>query len=155
VRRGVEALRDGRYRVRLEKAAPALLAQLAAEARELIGESDPAVSRLFPPAYPDDPVAAEQYAGLVRGELEAGRVAALRTLEETAGADYLDQAQADAWCGAVNDLRLILGDGLELPADGGEWEFDPDDPGAPRISAYLWLTWLQSSLIDALTTRLR
>jgi hypothetical protein len=153
-RPGVRPLRDGGYGVALDDESRRVLAHLAAELRELITQRDRAVDRLFPAAYADDAVASAEFADLMRGDLEAGRVAALRLLEETADAERLDPAQADAWCGALNDLRLVIGEQVGVTEELDEYDLDPTDPRTQQLSVYLWLTWLQSTVVDALASRL-
>ena len=49
---------------------------------------------------------------------------------------------------ALNDVRLALGVVLEVTED--EMQLAPDDPRAPGLELYGWLTWLQGSLIQEL-----
>jgi hypothetical protein len=151
---GVRPLSDGGYGVRLHPADRELLRTLAADVRELVEQRDGAVARLFPPAYRHDEEAEAEYERLVHDELAAGRVRALRTVEASASADRLDAAEADAWCGALNDLRLVLGERLGVTDELIEQELAPGDPRGPQVAVYLWLTWLQSTLVDALASRL-
>jgi uncharacterized protein DUF2017 len=153
-RTGVWPLHDGGYGVQLDEPSRQVLAHLAADLRGLVEGRNPAVDRLFPAAYVDDPEASAEYESMMRGELEAGRVTALRLLEETAGADRLTQPQADAWCGALNDLRLVIGEQAGVTEELYERDLDPTDPRAAQLSVYLWLTWLQSTVVDALAARL-
>jgi len=154
MRHGVRPLADGGYRVRLGRDERDLLDLLAAELVQLVTADDDAVARLFPAAYRDDPPADEEYRRLTRGSLVDGRVAALETLRATAGSDRLTQPEADAWCGALNDLRLVLGERLGVTEDLYVDGIDPRDPRAPELAVYGWLTWLQADVVDALATRL-
>ncbi len=154
LRHGIQALQDGGYRVRLERRERELLDLLAAELEQLVTSDDPAVARLFPAAYRDDPAADEEYRRLTRSSLADGRLRALRTLRETSSADELDEAAADAWCVALNDLRLVLGERLGVTEELYESGIDERDPRAPELAFYGWLTWLQASLVDALASRL-
>ncbi|MCA1821856.1 MAG: DUF2017 domain-containing protein, partial [Pseudonocardia sp.] len=47
------------------------------------------------------------------------------------------------------DVRLALGTVLEVTEDMPD-ELAPDDPRAPHLAVYHWLTWVQESLIQAL-----
>jgi len=154
VRHGVRPLDDGGYRVRLGRDERDLLDLLAAELVQLVTADDDAVGRLFPAAFRDDPAADEEYRRLTRGSLVDGRVAALETLRATTSADRLTHPEADAWCGALNDLRLVLGDRLGVTEDLYVDGIDPRDPRAPELAVYGWLTWLQADVVDALATRL-
>jgi hypothetical protein len=151
---GVHALPDGGYEVRLEPEERDLLRALAAELEELVAAEDPVTRRLFPPAYKDSPDDEAEYYRLVHSTLASGRVEALRRLRATAHAVHLTQDDADVWCGTLNDLRLVLGDQLDVTEELDERGFDPSHPDAAELSLYGWLTWLQGSVIDALASRL-
>jgi hypothetical protein len=150
----VKPLRDGGYRVRLGDDERRTLGALLVELRGLIQGEDAAVSRLFPAAYRDDAEASEEYDRLVRGELVARRLEAIDTVETSIRADRLDEAQLAAWCGALNDLRLVLGEQLGVTEDLYEEGIRQDDPRAPGLALYGWLTWLQGHVVEALASRL-
>jgi Domain of unknown function (DUF2017) len=153
LRHGVRAVSDG-YRVSLGRDERELLDLLAAELVQLVTADDDAVARLFPAAYRDDPAAEEEYRRLTRSSLVDGRVSMLETLRETSSAERLTQQEADAWLGALNDLRLVLGERLGVTEDLYANGIDPHDPRAPELSVYGWLTWLQAELVEALASRL-
>lgn len=150
----VEPLAGGGYILRLGPRERELLRSLCAELRSLVEEEDAAVGRLFPPAFRDDEEASAEYDRLVRGELVSGRLAALEIVRATLEADRLDEEQLAAWCGALNDLRLVLGERLGVTEDMYERELDPRDPRAPELAVYGWLTWLQGNVVEALASRL-
>ena len=89
---GVQPLPDGRYAVDLEPEERELLRGLAAELEELVASEDPAVARLFPAAYRDDPKADEEYRRLVRQSLVSGRLEALATLRAARTASLTEAA---------------------------------------------------------------
>jgi hypothetical protein len=151
---GVQPRADGGYHVRLEPEEQTVLRELSARLEELVATEDEAARRLFPPAYRDAPEEEADYQRLVHSSLASGRVQALRTLRATAGATHLSQADADAWCGALNDLRLVLGDRLGVTEELYETGIEPDHPKAYELTVYGWLTWLQGTLVDALASRL-
>ena len=150
----VRPLRKGGYRIVLESAEREALRTLCAELRDLIAADDEAVARLFPAAYRDDPAASAEYDRLVRDGLSAGRLEALSTVERTIDADRVDEDELAAWCGALNDLRLVLGEELGVTEDLYEGGIDPRDPRAPQLAVYGWLTFLQGSVVEALASRL-
>jgi hypothetical protein len=150
----VRPLRGGGYRVRLGENERRTLRSLCAELRALITAEDGAVGRLFPAAYRDDEAANADYEALVRDELVEGRLAAIATVEASIQAERLDEEQLAAWCGALNDLRLVLGEQLGVTEDLYERGFDEDDPRAPGLALYGWLTWLKGHVVEALASRL-
>jgi hypothetical protein len=149
----VRALRDGGYRLELADAERELLLDLCSDLGGLIETRDDAVGRLFPPALRDDPEASAEFDRLVHGELASGRLEALETVRATIGAKRLDEAELEAWCGALNDLRLVLGERLGVTEDTYERPLDPRDPRAPELAVFGWLTWLQGSAVEALASR--
>jgi hypothetical protein len=150
----VQPLRDGGYRLRLGDVERATVRHLCDELRGLIEADDQAVGRLFPAAFRDDADASAEFDRLVHGELVDGRLQALRTVRTTLDADRLDEAQLTAWCGALNDLRLVLGEQLGVTEDLYVSGVDPADPRAPELALYGWLTWLQGHVVEALASRL-
>jgi Domain of unknown function (DUF2017) len=151
---GIARRRDGRFRVRLLAQERELLRRLPDELRDLLADDDPTLVRLFPPAYPEDERADEDYRGLVRGELLDGKLAALRTLQETADEQRLDEKQLGAWLGALESLRLVLGTQLDVTEETYVAPPDPRDPQAQQYALYGWLSWLQEEVVQALASGL-
>jgi hypothetical protein len=141
---------DGSFRLRLTRPERVLLRSLPRQLRELLEAEDPAVERLFPPAYRDDPEREAEYRRMVHDELVAGRRRALDVMESTVDADRLDGDQMAAWLGALNDLRLVLGTRLEVTEDAVEEDFPPADPRRETLALYHYLGWLESQAVDAL-----
>jgi hypothetical protein len=146
--------RDGdRFRVRLSPEERALLGGLVDDLEALLGdEDDPAVRRLYPDAYADDEAAAGEYRSLVGEELRAGRHGALATLRETIRRDTLTEEELGAWLGVLNDLRLVLGTRLGVTEELYQQELAPNDPRAPEVAVFLYLTWLEETTVAALRT---
>jgi hypothetical protein len=147
-------LGDGRYRVRLGSQEREAVRELCAELRTLVAADAPDVARLFPPAFRDDDEAAADFAELTRDGLENERLAAFDTVARTIAADELDEAEAAAWCGALNDARLVLGERLDVTEELYATGIRRDDPRAPELAFYAWLSWLQGELVEALASRL-
>jgi uncharacterized protein DUF2017 len=130
--------------------------------------------RTGPSTAPDDPILSRLLPDFHRMEeasaADRDSAAALRSLHEpelldlktgvagvvldtcppTGGRVALSLEQADAWLSALNDVRLALGTTLgvseEMPDDVPD-----DDPRAPHLGVYHWLTWMQESLVAALS----
>lgn len=147
----IERTRDGDFRLRLSDGERALLRQLPATVESLLagGADDPALRRLFPPAYADDPEADAEFQRLMRDELLGGRVQALRLLAETADRDRLTADELDLWLGALNDLRLVLGTKLDVTEETFAVELDPRDPRGEELALYAYLSWLQEHAVEA------
>lgn len=111
--------------------------------------TDPALQRLRPEAYAaevDDGEAAADYRRLAGGalaSLQRERVASV--LETLSRGDRFDltTAEAQAWVGAVNDLRLVLGSRLEITDDS------TPEP-TPGLQLFAWLGHLLHELLVAL-----
>ena len=66
----------------------------------------------------------------------------------------LDEAQLEAWLGALESLRLVLGTQLDVTEETYAAELDPDDPSAPALALYGYLSWLQEQAVEALAAGL-
>jgi len=130
---------------------------------------DPVLARFFPTAYPDDDEAAGDFRRFTEGTLRDGKARAaahlIDTLEEAGLPEddlediyidvELDQEASLTWLRAFNDIRLAIGTRLDI-AEGDEeyWDSLPeDDPRAHVYDIYAFLTFLQETLVQALTVR--
>jgi uncharacterized protein DUF2017 len=117
---------------------------------------DPALARLLPDAYPDDPDASREFRRYTEKDLRADKVAAARTvlatLPERGGRIRLSQPEAQMWLRALNDIRLALGVRLGVTEDAAEemGRLRPDDPRYGVLAVYDWLSGTQESLVRAL-----
>ncbi len=152
--RRIQRERKGGYRLRLPPEERELLKSLPEQMRDVLQTDDPALRRLFPPAYTDDTEADDEFRRLMREDLLEGKLAALRVVEETAGADHLTGEQLEGWLGALESLRLYLGTQLDITEEVYERDLDPDDPAAPALALYGYLSWLQEEAVAALSSSL-
>jgi Domain of unknown function (DUF2017) len=143
---------DGSVELGLSHEERTLLVGLAAELRSLLegATGDPALRRLFPPAY-DDEGDERAYRDLMGGELLDGRREALELLARTAEQKRLSAEEADAWLRALNDLRLVLGTRLDVQEDTLLDDLRPDDERAAGLAVYGYLSWIQEQLVAALS----
>lgn len=158
---------DGRVAVRLATREREILAGLAAElatatasrrldpdvdapAPVLDEEVQAALARLSPDAVRDDPDASAAFRELTAADLEETRQERFAVLAATIDQIYLDEAQASAWLGAVNDLRLVHGTRLGVTEATGAEPVDESDPDAPNLIVFLWLGWVEEQIVDAL-----
>jgi hypothetical protein len=176
--------RDGGATARLEPGEAVLLRELVGHVMDLIGSvrpadrsgdgtmidfpdifnheispeipEDPALARLLPDAYQDDPDAAREFRRYTEASLVGAKRACAQTLLDTlpgeGGKVRLTGDQARAWLRAINDVRLAFGTRLEVTEDYEEQlaELNPEDPRAAAFEVYGWLGAVQSSLVQAL-----
>ena len=152
--RRVKRSRKGGFDLRLPEPERQLVASLVGQLRHVLtGDdvvADPGVRRLFPSAYADDAARDAEYREMVHDDLLAGRLGALDVVDATVGARNVDEAQLLAWMGAVNDLRLVLGTRLDVSEETA-LDADPEDPDAPALAVYQYLSFLLESIVDALS----
>ena len=144
----------GGYTLSLPPEERELLRSLPAQFREVLQTDDPSLRRIFPPAYIDDDDANNEFRRLMREELLEGKLVALEIVEQTAGADHLTGEELEGWLGALESLRLFLGTQLDVTDETYAMELDPDDPSAPALALYSYLSWLQEQAIQALSAAL-
>ena len=152
--RRIQRDRKGGYRLRLPSEERELLRSLPDQLRDVMRTDDPGLRRLFPPAYEEDADANDEYRRLMRNELLEGKLAALRVVEETADADHLTSEELEAWLGAIESLRLYLGTVLDVSEDPIANALNLNDPDAPAIALYGYLSWLQEQAVEALSAGL-
>jgi hypothetical protein len=148
IRSRLRRARDGSWQLRLPADERELLRTLPSQVRQLIAAGDDSTRRLFPPAYVDDPTAESEYRQMVGSSILASHTEALRIMESTIGAAMLDDEELNAWLGALNDLRLVLGTRLDVGEDFAP--LPPGDPRAPAMATYAYLSMLQEQIVIAL-----
>jgi hypothetical protein len=142
-----------RFQVRLGKRERELLVELCRQSRALLEtedpSSDPAVARLFPAAYQDDPLRNLEYETSLGGAPRTGKLEALDTVERTANARALSEEEFLSWMGVVNDLRLVLGTRIDVTEESTEGDFTA---GGPRdaFQVYQFLGWLLQEMLEAM-----
>lgn len=117
---------------------------------------DEVLLRLLPNAYSDQVQAAEfrRYTELTLRAKKSVHAISMHTdlMNSTDGFIDIDHEGANAWLGAMNDIRLALGVRLKVQSNSYE-ELEilaPDDPMRGVYAVYSWLGWLQESLVQAL-----
>jgi hypothetical protein len=117
---------------------------------------DEVLLRLLPNAYADQVDASEfrRYTESTLRQRKQAHAMAMRMHLKAAvdGVVELDHDSANAWLGAMNDVRLALGVRLKVEENTHQdlELLAPDDPMRGVYAVYSWLGWLQESLIDAL-----
>ncbi|MCU1488402.1 MAG: hypothetical protein JWN67_5148, partial [Actinomycetia bacterium] len=105
----VRRRRDGRFDLVLSDEGRDSLRGLLAQLDEVIEASpdDPALRRLQPPAYLDDPEFEAAFQLLAGDELRTARRAAIETVIASLGLSELCVDEVCAWLQAVNAIRLV------------------------------------------------
>ena len=146
--------RGGRFAVTLSDDERALLGEVCRQSRELLEHedpsSDPAVARLFPPAYQDDPLQNLEFETAQGEAPRAGKLGAIATLEATVDAAEISEEELLAWMGVVNDARLVLGTRIGITEEATEEDYAEDHPDHDAFGVYGYLTWLEDRMLRAL-----
>ena len=135
---------------------PAELEAMLGIGRPAQAPQDPALARLLPDAYRDDPDAAGEFRRFTEQSLRTAKQESARTVLDTlpsgGGQVKLSGEQAQSWLRALNDVRLALGVRLGVTEEFEEqWqELDPLDPRSAAFEVYAWLGGVQESLVQAL-----
>jgi hypothetical protein len=150
----VKRTRRGDFELRLTPDERTILRGLPDQLRNLIENedptSDPAMARLYPPAYEDDPIRNLEFERMAGDELTSQRLSSISAMEGSIDADLLTEEQLLSWLGVLNDLRLVLGTRLEITEATTEDDFAAGDPRASTFALYGYLTWLVDAIVRAL-----
>ena len=145
---------NGGVRVHLPRRARRALADLCDQLEHLLTNedpsSDPAMARLFPAAYPDDPLRELEFERLTTDDLAAGRRASLERMRATLDAEILDREESLAWLRTLNDLRLVLGGRLDVSEESEPDDFAADPAAASGFERYAFLGHVQALLLLAI-----
>jgi Domain of unknown function (DUF2017) len=146
--------RGAGYAVSLSDDERAMLAELCWQSRALLEaedpSTDPAVARLFPPAYQDDPLQNLEFESALGDTPRNGKLDAIATVERTARATELSEDELLDWMKVVNDARLVLGTRIEITEQATQRDFPPDHPDHESFGVYVYLTWLEDRILRAL-----
>jgi hypothetical protein len=142
-----------RFGVHLGAGERTLLVELCRQARAMLEtedpSSDPAVARLFPAAYPDDPLRNLEYETNLGAAPRTGKLEALDTVERTADSQELSEEELLSWMGVVNDLRLVLGTRIDLKEGHTDEDYPEDDPRHASYQVFLFLNDLLYEMLIA------
>lgn len=117
---------------------------------------DAVLLRLLPNAY-SDPVESAEFRRYTESTLRAKKrehAMHMRShlVEEDESTISFNEQGAQAWVGAMNDIRLALG--VRLKVEDNSYDYfellSPEDPMQAVFAVYSWLGWLQESLVNTL-----
>jgi hypothetical protein len=151
-RRPIRSQADGTFVFDIPSDTKHFIADLGEQLAGVLGHDAPALRRLFPTAYPDDPDRDAGYQALARGELIDQRHDSIATVRATVEAQRLTGDQLEAWMRVVNDLRLVLGTQLDVSEAGPD--IDEDHPDQDTQHLYHVLGVVLEEIVRALSGRL-
>lgn len=117
---------------------------------------DPALRRLLPDALTDDEEAAAEFRRFTERDLRRTKVGHAQQVDDDlancGGTVSVTGDRIGPWLGFLNDARLVIGTRLEITEENHDElvELPDDDPRAPLVGLYGWLTYLQESLVQSL-----
>lgn len=153
--RRVRRSRRGTFELRIPRAEREILRTLPPQLRALLADGDrledPAMRRLYPAAYLDDPGATAEFDGFVRDDLTSQRLTAVDTMARTIDADRLSEDELAAWLASINDLRLVLGVRLAVTEESEAADFDTDPESESSFVLYGYLSYLEEEIVEALS----
>ena len=112
--------------------------------------SDPALVRLFPAAYPDDPLRSLEFEHTAGGGLLDERLEGIETMEATLGSETLTEEQLSAWLAVVNASRIVFGTRLGITEETTQGDFAADPDARGTFDLYRYLTWLEAEIVEVL-----
>jgi len=122
--------------------------------------TDPVLRRLFPDACPDDPGVSADFRRLTLADQRWAKVLAARSVEAdidkrgTDGVVHIGADHVTDWLTTLTSVRLMLAARLGIVEEADEDACDAadeDDPSHWAYQVYLWLGWLEESILDCLT----
>lgn len=126
----------------------------------LLDDADPAMRRLLPDAYRDDPEAAAEFRRFTAEGLAEQKIANARAVrgavsdnpdgEQEPGDRVVVLTRDDAgqWLRTLSDLRLTIANRLGIEHDGDLGRLD--DAAVPLQQSYAWLGDLQEAIVRSL-----
>jgi hypothetical protein len=125
---------------------------------EPLDRDDPAITRLFPDAYPEDAAASAEFRRLTQSKQRSERqhqievvLSALADSQAGSNAVQVRLIDLDDWLKTLTAVRLSLAArlGIQTAADAEELaELPEDDPRAYIYRVYEWLAYLAENLLS-------
>ena len=176
---GFSRKRSGAFTLRVEAVERALLLSLAHQMADFVAPTppdpsadplaafvgideeaaapdDPALARLFPDAFMDDPDASVEFRRFTERDLRQAKADNARSVAAALESDEdpvrIAPDAVASWLGFLNDTRLALGTRVEITEDNHDElaGLPDDDPRLGLFHVYDWLTFLEDSLVRLL-----
>ena len=134
--------------VRLDDNLRGLVNKISEELRELLLVDDgEQLTRLYPPAYPDDERLQSDYREMVHDQLLMDRLDAIDKVQASIDDEAISVELADMWMNTINQARLVLGTQLDVGEQEGA--IDNDDPDMESKVVYQVLSHILEDLTNA------
>jgi len=119
---------------------------------------DPAIARLFPDAYRDDPSASQEFRRYTQSDQAGAKARSADTVaHDIAAADdgwvTVEPSHIDDWLTTLTNLRLVLASRLHIEHESDADDLaglSPTDPRTPLVAAFEWCGWLLQSILECL-----
>lgn len=131
--------------------------QAEMEETEPLDRTDPAIVRLFPDAYADDPIASSEFRRLTQSKQRSDRqqqadvvLSALADCDGGAHPVQVRLLELDDWLKTLTAVRLSLAArlGIETAEDAAELDALPEeDPRSFVYRVYEWIAYLSENLL--------
>ncbi|MCH1512030.1 MAG: DUF2017 family protein [Acidimicrobiales bacterium] len=142
---------ENKYRIEITPWQCQLFSSLASELRESITkQNNPLVQRLFPIAYPDDPVANREFDSLVQKELLQSHLSALEILENKSEVEEFHETELIHLMQAINIVRIALGTRLDIHHEDDFYDIAESHPDHDLWVIYQILGEVLSLIVEAL-----
>lgn len=140
--------KDDQIMVRLDDNLRGLVNKISEELRELLLVDDgEQLTRLYPPAYPDDERLQSDYREMVHDQLLMDRLDAIDKVQASIDDEAISVELADMWMNTINQARLVLGTQLDVGEQEGA--IDNDDPDMESKVVYQVLSHILEDLTNA------
>lgn len=145
----INLLQNGNYQVAVSENEKELVSIISVEVTSFLQRNTGEASRLFPPAYIDEPEAENEYQAMIHNDLVAAHIFALEALNESLAKPEVTESDLIEIMRALNILRLFLGERLNISED---YE---DSPSETDPSYDIWILFqifgqMLSSIINVL-----
>jgi len=147
----VRRRRDGAFVHAFDSGISTLLVDLGNQLDDMLDSDTPELRRLFPTAYAGDEEKDAGYQILSRSSLTDQRRSAIETVRRTAHQEVLSEDELTDWMALTNDLRLVIGNRLDVSEDDDGSNIDPDSPEANLLEIYHVLGAILHEIVAALS----
>jgi len=149
----ISLLQNSNYKVDVTEQEKDLISIISAEINSSLLRREGEESRLFPPAYIDQPEAESEYQAMIHDDLVSAHISALETLNASLAEPEVTENDLVEIMRALNILRLFLGERLNVSEDSEEGPSETDPSYGAWVLFQIFGQML-SSIIDILQEKI-